>query len=254
MDCKESKEVMGLYVIGSLAVEEVRELEDHIQHCPTCRAEQAANEQAYALLPFALDGPAPPASARRALLARLDQDEKSGRPVEIHGLNFLFRPAFAYALLALTVVVILWLGFREHQRYSRQIEEARAEVETLKAQIELTQAQLAVIQSPDTTVLSLTGQAVRPQAFGKVFWNKSRKIWLVYTFQLPTPPAGKAYELWFLTKKIPVQAGMLSSDPQGNGFAQVSIPEGVEPTNAAVSLEPERGVSAPTGAIYLVGA
>ncbi|MGB7622502.1 MAG: zf-HC2 domain-containing protein, partial [Terriglobia bacterium] len=132
MDCKESKEAMGLYVIGSLAAGEVRELEDHIQHCPTCRAEQAANEQAYALLPFALDGPAPPASARRALLARLDQEEeKSGRPVEIHGLNFLFRPAFAYALLALTVVVIYLLGFREHQRYSRQIEEARAEVETL---------------------------------------------------------------------------------------------------------------------------
>ncbi|MBZ5534879.1 MAG: anti-sigma factor [Acidobacteriia bacterium] len=252
MDCKESKEAMGLYVVGALALDEVRELEEHIEHCPTCKVERAADEQAYALLPFALDGPSPPASARRALLDRLEE-ERSTRRVEARGLNFLLRPAFAYVLLALTVLAIALVGFQEHQRYSRQIAAARAEIDTLRSQIDLTQAQLALIQAPDTTVLNLAGQPVHPEAVGKLFWNKSRKIWLVYIFQLPAPPSGKAYELWFLTRKNPVQAGMISSDSQGNGFAQISIPEGVEPISAAVSLEPEQGVSAPTGAIYLAG-
>ena len=211
-----------------------------------------ADEKAYALLPSALDGPAPPDTARRVLLDRLEEEKLTGR-VKVHGRSFLFRPVFAYALFALTVVAISLVGFQEHQRYSRQIAAARAEIETLKSQIELSQAQLALIQSTDTTVLALAGQAVHPEAVGKVFWNKSRKIWLVYTFHLPAPPLGKAYELWFLTRKSPVQAGMLSTDSQGNGFVQISIPEGVEPINAAVTLEPEQGVSAPTGAIYLAG-
>ncbi|MBZ5551785.1 MAG: anti-sigma factor [Acidobacteriia bacterium] len=244
---------MGLYVVGALALEEARELEAHLKQCPACKVERAADDQAYALLPLALDGPAPPDSARRSLLERLEKEE-STRQGAVHGLDFFFRPAFACALLAFAVLVIAWVGFQEHQRYSRQIAAARAEIGTLKSQIELSQAQLALIQSPDTTVLALTGQAVRPEAVGKVFWNKSKKIWLVYTFQLPSPPSGKAYELWFLTKKSPVQAGMLFSDSQGYGFMQISIPEGVEPVSAAVSLEPEQGVSSPTGAIYLAGA
>lgn len=253
MDCKETKELMGLYVVGALALQESRDLEGHLRDCPTCKVERAAAEEVYALLPFALDGPAPPASSLRSLMARLEEEEKALSRTQGHGLGFLLRPAFAYSLLALAVVVMSLIGIQHEKKLTRQIAAARGEIEFLRLQTKGAQSQLALIQSPDTTVLTLAGQAVRPEAFGKVFWSKSKKVWLVYTSQLPPPPSGKAYELWFLTKKAPVRAGMFTSDAQGNGFVQVSIPEGIEPVNAAISLEPEQGVNSPTGAIYLAG-
>jgi hypothetical protein len=253
MDCKESKELLGLYGAGAVTPEESRGLEAHLHDCAACAAEYHAVEETRALLPFALDGPEPPARVRRALLERVQQEEPqfSGtRTFSVFG--FLLRPAFSYTLLVLSLIVMAFV-VSEQRRYTRDIAAANAEAQVLRSQIELTREQLALIQSPATTILNLKGQAVSPRAVGKVYWDKSKGVWLVYAWQLPSPPRGKAYELWFLTKGAPVQAGMLSFDAAGNAFAEVSIPDGVIPTNAAVSLEPSQGISAPTGAIYLVG-
>lgn len=249
MDCKESKEVMGLYVVGALALAETRELEAHMKDCPTCKVERTAAEQVYALLPFALEGPAPPASARRALLERLKLEAAETASERRPSWFEIFRhPAFAYGLLGLALVLMSVAGLRQKTRLA----DARAEAARLRDQLRLSQTQLAFIQASDTTVLHLAGQPVHPRASGKVFWNKSRNIWLVYASQLPAPPPGKIYELWFLTKNAPIRAGLFTADANGNGFLQVSIPEGVEPIRAGVTLEPEPGVPAPTGALYLL--
>lgn len=249
MDCKEAKELMGLYVAGSLALEVSQDLEAHMQDCPTCKVERAVTEETYGMLPFALQGPPPPESARRALMARLEKEAREMEPASPWSWwTFLRHPAPAYLLLALVVILMSVAGLRQKER----LVTARAEIERLRSQISLTQAQLALLQGSDTTVLKLTGQAVHPDATGKLFWNKSRNIWLVYMAHLPPPPPGKIYELWFLTKSAPVRAGLFVSDLNGNGFVQVSIPVGVEPIKAGVTLEPEAGVSAPTGALYLL--
>lgn len=249
MDCNETKEVMGLYVVGALALEVSQELEAHMEGCPTCKIERAAMEGAYAMLPFALEGSPPPESTRRALVARLEQEARESEAGPSWSwFAFLRRPAFAYLLLALVVILMSVAGLRQKERLAT----ARAELEQLRSQITLTQAQLALIQASDTNVLKLTGQAVHPKATGKVFWSKSRNIWLVYTAELPPAPPGKVYELWFLTRSAPVRAGLFVSDSNGNAFLQVSIPEGVEPLKAGVTLEPEPGVPSPTGALYLL--
>lgn len=252
MDCKDAKEVIDLYAVGALAPDTTRELEEHMQVCPTCKLEHVAMEETYAMLPLALEGPAPPPSTRRALLARIRRDLKP-EATETQWYDFLLHPGFSYSLLALSIFLMAVVGIRQQSRFAGQVAAARDEIDFLKSQNEDTQEQIAIIQSPQTRVMRLAGQSVHPQASGKVFWDPARRVWLVYASQLPAAPPGKAYELWFLTKKNPIKAGMFAADVEGNGFVKVSIPQNIEPLNAAVSLEPEQGVESPTGAIYLVG-
>ncbi|MDD5544546.1 MAG: anti-sigma factor [Acidobacteriia bacterium] len=252
MECNESKELLGLYVTGSLTPAEAREMDRHLRSCPACAAERREVETTLAMLPFALEGPEPPARVRQALVDRLKEDSAPSAPSNVQRtFGLLFRPAFSFAFLALSLILLGGVVY-EQRRFSRELAAANAEAEALRSQIEATRNQLAMIQSPATTMLTLKGQAPSPRSSGMVYWNRTQAVWMVSAWHLPAPPPGKAYELWFLTHGAPVKAGMLSCDEAGNAFAEVSIPGGVFPTNAAVSLEPAQGVDAPTGAIYLV--
>ena len=73
---------------------------------------------------------------------------------------------------------------------------------------------------------------------------------------LPATPAGKTYELWWITKEHgPVAAGLFQAEDGHPVVAPVSLPPaGEHVLLSAVTLEPAGGVSKPTGAMYLKGA
>ena len=69
---------------------------------------------------------------------------------------------------------------------------------------------------------------------------------------LPPPPAGKAYQLWFIAGGKPMPGKVFTTDASGAGTLKDQIPP--QARNAAVfaiTLEPEDGVQSPTGQIYL---
>ena len=71
---------------------------------------------------------------------------------------------------------------------------------------------------------------------------------------LPPLPAGRIYQLWYLTPAAPVSAGLLQPDAGGQVVTAFQPPaNGVVAAGFAVSIEPEGGVTAPTGALYLAG-
>ena len=69
---------------------------------------------------------------------------------------------------------------------------------------------------------------------------------------LPLAPSGKAYQLWFIAGGQPIPGKVFSAAASGYGALYDQIPS-VAFNNAvfAITLEPESGVRAPTGAIYL---
>lgn len=115
------------------------------------------------------------------------------------------------------------------------------------------QSSVAVLTAPDTARIELAGQTVAPQASGRVFWSRSRG--LVFTASnLPALPAGRTYQLWVVTAQVPVSAGLLKPDANGSVNIVFNPPANIPSATAmAVTIEPEGGVSAPTGAMYLVG-
>ncbi len=116
------------------------------------------------------------------------------------------------------------------------------------------QASVAVLTAPDMARVELAGQNAAPQASGRVFWSRSRG--LVFTAaNLPPLPAGRTYQLWVVTAQAPVSAGIVKPDANG-AINVVFTPPGSIPsaTAMALTIEPDGGVPAPTGAMYLVGA
>ena len=88
-------------------------------------------------------------------------------------------------------------------------------------------------------------------------WNEAKKTWLFYSFGLPKPPAGKEYQIWFMTEKEgPVSAGLFQPDQTGAG---VVVAKSVDQrfgkvTAVAITAEPIGGLLKPSGAMYLRGA
>ena len=116
------------------------------------------------------------------------------------------------------------------------------------------QSRIAVLTAPDMSRVELAGQTVAPQASGRVFWSRTRG--LVFTASnLPALPLGRTYQLWVVTTQAPVSAGLLKPDANGAVNAVFTPPGNIPGATAmAVTIEPDGGVSAPTGAMYLVGA
>jgi hypothetical protein len=130
----------------------------------------------------------------------------------------------------------------------RQIADARRAAATAESQV-------AVLAAPDLARIDLAGQPVAPQASARAYWSRSRG--LVFTASnLPALPPGRVYQLWVLAAQPlpPISAGVLKPDASGRVSVLFDTPPDLpKPEKMAVTIEPEGGVPAPTGAMYLLG-
>ncbi|HVG20325.1 MAG TPA: anti-sigma factor [Blastocatellia bacterium] len=175
----------------------------------------------------------------------------------------------AALLIALLSSLLLWRSDRRTLQASindskaeavaalREGEELRssANKERTRAQ-ELAQINSALAASNQYEVLSLKATENAPATMaassGAVYWDKQDKRWIVTT-DLPRPPEGKAYQLWFVTSGAPVSAGILEADESGHGFKVVNVPPNVEAiVAAAITLEPQSGSPQPTTPILAI--
>jgi anti-sigma-K factor RskA len=134
-----------------------------------------------------------------------------------------------------------------------------AEVARLAAQMRETEAQLqqereviSLITSPGTRMAELAGTKVAPDAHAMIAYDKNGRAMLMAQ-GLPAAPPGKAYQLWFIMGKKPMPGKVFKTDPSGAGTLSDQVPaEALNIAVFAITLEPESGVQAPTGPIYLV--
>ncbi len=112
-----------------------------------------------------------------------------------------------------------------------------------------------VVAEPDARVVALAGTDRAPQAHARLLYNSRTGIITLSVSSLPTPPSGKAYQLWYMVKGRPIPGAVFTTGPGGRAMIRGPIP--VEARNAtafAVTLENQSGANKPTGAKYLLGA
>jgi len=130
----------------------------------------------------------------------------------------------------------------------RQIADARRAAAAAETQV-------AILAAPDLTRIDLAGRPVAPQASARAYWSRSRG--LVFTASnLPALPPGRVYQLWVLAAQPtpPISAGLLKPDASGRVNVLFETPPDLpKPEKMAVTIEPEGGVPAPTGDMYLLG-
>lgn len=106
--------------------------------------------------------------------------------------------------------------------------------------------------SANATVYQLLPTEDAPPNAHAQAWFSVQGSGVLSVANMPEPGEGSMYQLWYITDSPtnPVPGGTFTVDGTGQGF--MLIPADVDGvTSIAVSLEPEGGSAAPTGAILL---
>jgi anti-sigma-K factor RskA len=281
---EEGQELAALYALGALTQHEARAFESHLNEgCDACKTETEKFETVAGIIGFSAQDAAPPAYLRDLLAARIEKEKheheskvSQAAPVipfperakstlqptpasrSTHGFRLLPWAVAASFLIALAYTFITWQTERRNLQAS--LSETRNEVSDLKNRLNresLRATEFALINSvlelPQRSTIKLAGQEAAPSSLADVYWDVSGKRWVVIA-DLPPAPAGKVYQLWFVTPDAKVSAGLIEPDEKGHGFTVVNIPPDV--TNviaAAITLEPKGGSAQPTMPIYALG-
>jgi len=110
-----------------------------------------------------------------------------------------------------------------------------------------------LLTHPDTKIAELAGTKDAPGAHAMLLFDHKTGRAILMAKGLPSAPAGKAYQLWFMSGGRPMAGKVFTTDSAGNAMSHDQVPaEALASTVFAVTLEPQGGVASPTGPMYLL--
>jgi len=262
MTHEDGRELAPLYVLDALSSADRDEFEQHVHVCAECQREVASLRGVATGLMQAVPERTPPAELRARVLRAA-----TGRGSAALGLRTVPRAgasqwiATAAALVLAVGAIAVSISTASRARNAAAVAEraraqaSAAEAEATDARTRLAQAvaSVGILTAPDVVRVELSGQTPAPGAAARAYWSRSRG--LVFTAShLPRLPPRRTYQLWVVTAQGAVSAGLVQANRAGEVSAVFNTPADLPPPVAmAVTLEPEGGVPAPTGAKYLVG-
>jgi anti-sigma factor RsiW len=210
------RELTAAYALDALDERDRARYEAHLATCEECREELASFWAVSGALAHAAGGPAPPPALRDRIL----QQARSERP-NVVPLRRRFALSPAAGIAAVAAVLALGLGLWGTS-VSRELDDRKGE--------------LAVLGDPNARVYATAnGEAnlvVTPTGAAALVVRR-----------LAPAPDGKDYEIWVFQNGVPQRAGLF----QEPGVAVLD--RRVAPGQmVAVTVEPDGGVDAPTGA------
>ncbi|HSB12702.1 MAG TPA: anti-sigma factor [Blastocatellia bacterium] len=278
---EETQEQAALCALGALSQHDARAFAAHVREgCAVCERELNEFNEVVDALASAAAPVAPPAYVRDLLVARIDRErpeaqssasvirfpehtatkQEPGRSSSSIGAVLPWAIA-ATLLIACAYSIVMWrtehralqaeLGrasdvLQENNELSAQLRQEKAR-STEMAQIN------SVLSSPQWRIIPLAGQQPAPDSSARIYWDIQGKRWVV-TADLPPAPAGKVYQLWFVTPSAKISAGLIRADEKGHCFSIIEYPSNVDQlAAAAITLEPEGGSAQPTMPIYALG-
>jgi hypothetical protein len=284
------KELLELEAAGAVDPSELRALDAHLVACAECRAELDALREAAASLAYTVAPVRPPAELRARVLGQVGEMKTAFAPAAeatpartssvagearrlLRGLSLWqilgARPALGFGAAALVVLLaalgalsfMLWGRTQqlsaEVARLASRLGESEEQTAAARGQLARMQEVNEVMSAPGSRLMSLAGTKTAPQAHAHVAYDRSTGRVVLFASELPPAPAGKAYQLWFIAegRPAPMPGGVFKTDARGRGQLSDRLPAdapGLD--NFAVTLEDERGVQTPAGAMYLLGA
>lgn len=242
--------ILELYVYGLLSEAENEEIANRAKNYPEIQAEIVAIEKSIVALsssfsPFNSVGNFDRIKEKLGL-------NPSPKVIELKP----ERNISQYIGWAAAVLLLVGIGFMYNQVNVTQSKVANADTEKAKMEKELNtltlenkaiESSLAIVRDTNNTVVALGGQAVAPESYAKVYWNKESQKVYIDASGLPEPPKGMVYQVWSLklSPLTPTSIGLLDNFVANNQriFA-------VDPTGDAeafgITLEPDGGSLSPT--------
>ena len=257
MNIKEYKAsgILELYVAGSLSDKENEEVHAAIQKHPELLNEVLSIENAIVKL-TALSKTDDGYSFSN-IVHKLKNEETKVIPLQKPNINWLQYTGWAASIL---IGAFLVWTLTENQKLQEQVatEKQQLEEQIDKASNSLAEAEklIEVFRDRDIISVPLTGQAVSPNSYAKVYWDKKTNSIYLDAKGLPTPPKGKVYQIWSL-KLSPLTPTSLGTIDTFTADANKIFT--IENSNASeafgITLENEGGAELPTlEQLYTLGA
>jgi anti-sigma-K factor RskA len=247
------EELISIYAFGALAGNELEEIEDHLKAgCTLCQQMLKDYEATLSLIPYSL----PSYSLLPSLKDKLFQEIRATKIIErkpyatsLWEKLQILLPRLVTGIALAFLILLAGYNLSLRGRLSKQ----QAEISGLKEQIMRQNEIMEFLQNPNVVTINLVGLKADPHARGRVLWDKKDNKALFHGLNLPPIPSGKIYQLWVIADNTPISVGIFDVDEKGNKIIQVkNIPDSNKVQKFAVTLEPEGGVTMPTGEMYLI--
>ena len=290
MNHEEYKEMLAAAALDALDANDGDALDAHLAACPECRGELDELRAAAALLAYDSAPVNPSPSLRARLLAQLKTTPQTPRtggasneaasngapattapgagispapnvlpfaPTAARRGLFGARPLVVFGTLAASVAIaalaisaaVLWSQNRQLQRELTRVAQNLHETQQT---LVVVRAERDLFTAPDAHMAELAGTDAATQAHARLTYDANTGRAILVAAGLPAPPPGKVYQLWFIADGKPLPGDVFTTDAMGHAELREQIPAaGRHAQIFAVTLEPQTGVSAPTGQMYL---
>jgi anti-sigma-K factor RskA len=270
---EEEKEMLAAHALGALDKDEERRVEEHLATCAECRAEMEEWRETSSALAYTVETAEPSPALRSRILETVRADGAQPVPKVADGTkeqassNVIAMPrrklsraqtfgaiAASAAIMALAAALfITWLRLSETRRELARNETA---VEVLAKQVAQEREARELLTSPQSQSAVLAGTNMAPQARAQLAFDRRTGHAMLFAYGLPPAPAGKAYQLWFISGGKVMPGKVFTPDTRGSAMINEQVP--IQNLDAApvfaVTLEPSGGVQSPTGEKYLLSA
>ncbi len=274
------KEMLALQALDALEEGDGPELERHLATCVECRAELSELREASSLLAFAATEVEPPAALRSQILegvraqnssirADVDRDRAANSNVTPPASRLEKQPAalgrhwsfaqrfgaLAAALAFAALIASLFVLWNRNAALHREV--ARLSNQSAEQQQVLAHERqaLALLTAQGAAKLELAGTTMAQKAHAMLAYDRKTGHAMLMVEGLPSAPADKAYQLWFIANGHPMPGKVFTIDASGGAMMSDEVPaEARQHAVFAVTLEPRSGVNAPTGQMYLLSA
>lgn len=269
----EEKEMLAAHALGALDEVEARSVEEHLATCAECRAELEEWRATAGALAYSVKPAEPPPQLRSRILESVRVSEAATAPKiagktkrEVSSSNVIAMPrrwrdrgqtlgAIAASLAAIALAASLFLAWR---LYTTRAELARYQraVEVLARQASEERQARELLTSPQSQSAVLAGTNMAPAARAQLAFDRRTGHAMLFAYDLPPAPAGKAYQLWFISNGKVMPGKVFTTDTTGRAMISEQVPVANlgDALVFAVTLEPSSGVQTPTGEKYLLSA
>ncbi|HKP82933.1 MAG TPA: anti-sigma factor [Pyrinomonadaceae bacterium] len=241
---EEYKEMIPARALSALDAAEAQALNEHLENCAECQKELEEWQATAANLALTADSVEPSPAVRERILDEVRKDLSSAQVVPFRSTPRNIWSSFGSlgAMAAVVVLTALIVGLVVMWRQNQLMEQEMART---KEFVEL-------VTTPGARVSELKGMDLAAGAMASLAYDQSGHAMLMAK-KLPSPPQGKAYQLWYIVgSKPPMPGKTFSTDNAGKGMLTDQMPkEAMDSAIFAITMEPEGGSSAPTSPVYL---
>lgn len=266
--------MLAAQALNALDAAELRDLEAHLQSCAECRQQLSEWEETASGLAFA-SLEARPLEPSRQLRGRIleairadskargvSKEAKDGHRPQASNVVPLKRPgtwssaqtwsAIAAGVVLVGMVAALFVLWQQNKEARQELERVSQQVREAQQQLAQQQEIIGMMAEHGTHRSELVGTKVMPGSQAMLAYDKDGRA-ILMAKGLPPPPAGKAYQLWFIAGGKPMPGKSFITDASGAVTLKDQIPpQALNAAVFAITLEPKGGVQSPTGEMYLI--